>query len=56
MSLIERGNIQASEFTYFDLTEVAEHNLADNRQELVFGFYNHTSERYVELDPRLGSL
>ena len=54
MDLVEHGNIKANQFTYYDLNELAIHNLADNRQEIAFGFFNHTADRYVELDPRLG--
>ena len=52
--LVNYGNIRQSQFDFYDVRNLTERNLLENRQEIVFGFKSHQTGGYEELDPRLG--
>ena len=52
--LVNYGNIRQSQFDFYDVRNLTERNLLENRQEIVFGFKDYYTGGYVELDPRLG--
>ena len=45
--LVNYGNIRQSSFNFYDVEDVTERNLLDNRQEFAFGVKSVLNDSYV---------
>ena len=45
--LVNYGNIRQSSFIFYDVEDVTERNLLENRQEFAFGIKSRTNDSYV---------
>lgn len=54
--LISFGEMDKGMLVVYDVTDTETYNFFEHKQEITIGIYERSSNKYVPLDPRLGTM